>query len=157
MKLPEISKRKAVIVCILLVLGAVGTYLAYSIGTQQRDSVAVDNQSANDTLFRCFIIEYNQSYTKDALVIHLTDADLEDHPEYKRAMEEADATTVEWRDGRRYIREVQQYSGEFWAFDLCLEEYSRAECLSHLKLYEYRGRYFEIRCIPTYIGPRPGS
>lgn len=141
-------------VSILILIGILGVYLIYGLVTQQMNGMPGNDQPANetpDTVFRCFIIEYNQSFAKDALVFHLTDEDLEDHPEYRRGMEAASTSTTEWRDGTRLVYEVQDYSDQLWSFNLCLEDYSRSECLSHLKLYEYQGRYFEIRCIPAQV------
>lgn len=154
MKFFDINKKQAAIVCILICVGIIGTYLVCGMVTQQRGLITGNNQPANksqETMFRCFIIEYNQSFTKDALVFPLTDADLKDHPEYKRGMQEAYTSTTEWRDGKRYIYEIQDYSEQLWSFNLCLENYSKSECLSRLKLYEYQGCYFEIRCIPCHV------
>lgn len=151
MKLDSTIK-KAALVCILICVAIVGVYLLY--GLVVRDITPPVENETPETLFRCFIFEYNQSFAKDALVFHLTDADMEDHPEYRRGMEAANTSTTEWRDGKRYIYEVQDYSGDLWAYNLCLENYSQSECRSHLKLYEYHGRYFEIRCIPWYVGPK---
>ena len=146
------AQKKVALVCILGAVGIVGVSLLY--GLVGQDTGVPGENKTPDTLFRCFIIEYNESFAKDALVFHLTDADLEDHPEYREGMETANTSTMEWRDGKRYIYEVQDYSGDLWAYNLCLENYSQSECRSHLKLYEYRGRYFEIRCIPWYVGPK---
>ena len=136
--------------CILILVGIIGVYLLYGLVTLDMTEIPGKNETS-ETMFRCFIIEYNQSFAKDALVFPLTDADLEDHPEYRRGMEEANTSTMEWRDGKRYIYEVQDYSEQLWSINICLEKYSKSECLSRLKLYEYQGRYFEIRCIPCQM------
>jgi len=140
-------------VCILILVGIIGVYLLYGLVSPDMAGIPGENETP-ETVFRCFIIEYNQSFTKDALVFHLTDADLEAYPEYRRGMEDANTSTMEWRDGKRYICEVQDNSEELWSFNLCIENYSRSDCLSHLKVYEYQGRYFEIRCIPSQVRSR---
>lgn len=137
MKLDSTTK-KAALVCILVAVGIVGVYLLY--GLVGQDTGVPGENETPDTLFRCFIIEYNENFTKDALVFHLTDADLEDHPEYREGMEAAHTSTMEWRDGKRYIYEVQDYSDEYlWSYNLCLANYSQSECRSHVRLYEYKG------------------
>jgi hypothetical protein len=155
MKLFDNNKKRTAVVGILILIGILGVYLIYGLVTQQMNGIPGNDKPKNETLFRCFIIEYNQSFTEDALVFHLIDENLEEYPEYRRGMEAASTSTAEWRDGKRLVYEVQDYSEKhLWSFNLCLEEYSRSECLSHLKLYEYQGRYFEIRCIPWYVGPK---
>ncbi len=139
--------------CILILVGIIGVYLLYGLVSRDMTGIPGENEIP-ETVFRCFIIEYNQSFAKDALVFHLTDADLEVYPEYRRGMENANTSTMEWRDGKRYIYEVQDYSEQLWSFNLCIENNSRSDCLSHLKLYEYQGRYFEIRCIPSQVRSR---
>jgi hypothetical protein len=154
MKLVNGDRKWIALVCILICVGIISVYLLYEAVTPHMTGIPGKGQPTNeapDTIFRCFIIEYNQSFAKDALVFHLTDADLEDYPEYRRGMEGANTSTMEWREGKRYISEVQDCSEQLWSFDLCLQEYSRSDCLSHLKLYEYQGRYFEIRCIPSQV------
>ncbi|MBP2145668.1 hypothetical protein J2129_001122 [Methanofollis sp. W23] len=155
MTLSQHTRKKIAIACILICIGTICAYLAYGALTGRTPWHDQPENKTQETMFRCFIIEYNQSFTKDALVFHLTDADLEDYPEYKRGMEEANFSTMEWRDGKRFIYEVKDFSDEhLWSFNLCPENYSRSECFSHLRLYEYKGRYFEIRCIPSLMRNR---
>ena len=153
MKIPVSKLKTITVLCILIILGITGCFIAYGIffpginhtsgNSSSKETSLVQDQKVIDANFE--IQEWNFNYPRWMVLVHLTNNEVKDFPDLEKAMHGVNPDPNAWQNDHRVAAWFDGNQSDFIRFHNAVwKNQTIAECYPCTPIYEYHGQYYTI-------------
>lgn len=154
MTLSKIKYNRLGLFVVIIIVLIAGSCLFYIILIQsenfQKTSVP---PVATQQISYCTIQEVDPDYITNEIIVHLTDEDLSNFPQFEKGIKNCVNNSRDWYNGRRFVYDFKDSENQISGFrNLSCKNSTCLKCdpLESPILYEYEGRYLTVGCLPEF-------